>query len=126
MADGSGIAAFHPPKTSSGAIFGGPCVVPLDPKPDELIGLPHAEKSLALLEIAGDLMVALGLDAVEGSGVAQASFEPQASSLAKPENDVELAGAEGADLGAGWEGADKLKAELMFEAGTEGFKGAAG
>lgn len=65
----------------------------------------------------------------EGSGVAHASLEPQASVLfEKPENALVLAGgADAADFGVGCEGAagaERLKAELIFADGGDAGTGA--
>lgn len=122
-AEGSGAAVFHPPKSSSGVILGGPLVPPPDPKPDEALAPPQLEKPLLLLGTVLDLSLTSDLEAAEGSEEAHASFEPQASSVEKPENAVELTGARGVDLRGGWDGVDKLNTKLVFEEGSEGFEG---
>ncbi len=129
----SGAALLQPPKSSSAAILGVSLKLLLAPKFDfvVVVEFPQDEKSLVVV-IAGDLVSALGFDAVEGSGVAQALSEPQGSSLENPEKAFVLTGATGADLAAGCEtgagaGAERLKAELKFEgAGFEDIVGCDG
>lgn len=97
----TGAALFHPPKSSSAAIVGGSLKLFPPSKFDVVVvELPQNEKSL-VVGIAGDLLSVFGFVLVAGSGLAQALFEPQGSSLGNPENVLELAGAGGADLAAG-------------------------
>lgn len=124
----SGAALFQPPKSSSAAIFGVCLEVLPPPGFEELIGLPHDEKSLVVV-MAADLTSILGFEVAEGSGVAQALSEPQGSSLENPENVLELTAATGADFGAGCEtdlGAERLKAESRVEEGGGGFEAMVG
>ena len=116
----SGAALFQPPKSSSAVILGGSLkLLPLA-RFDVVVESPQDEKSFVVV-MAGDLLSVFGLVTAEGSGAAQALLEPQGSSLEKPENALELAGATGADFAAGCEtgaGAERLKAELKFDGGT--------
>lgn len=133
-------ALLQPPNSSSGATFGAGCDVLLKPLPNvddwvfEAAGVPpQAEKSLDIgidgFRAAG---AGLGFGAVvvaEGSGVAHASLEPQASLLfEKLENAFVGAGcASAAGFGMGCEGAagaERLKAELMFADGADAEAGA--
>lgn len=124
----TGAALLQLPKSSSAAIFGGALEMPPPPMFDEFVEPPQDEKSLVVV-IAGDLVSVFGFEVVDGSGVAHALLEPQGSSLEKPENELELTAATGADLGAGCEtgaGAERLKAELIFEDGGAGFEAIVG
>lgn len=124
----TGAALFHPPKSSSAAIFGGSLKLFPPPKFDVVAELPQDEKSLVIVATAGDLLSGFVFVLAAGSGLAQALFEPQGSSLAKPEKVLELAGASEADLAAGWEGgagADRLNAELRLMEGAAGLEGMA-
>lgn len=125
----TGAALFQPPKSSSGATFGIGCEALPKSLPNavfEAAGvLPQAEKSVDIgIEEFWAEAAGLGFGAVvvvEGSGVAQASLEPQASLLfEKLENALVPAGCAGAaGFGASCEGAagaERLKAELMFGA----------
>ena len=101
----TGAALLQPPKSSSGATFGVACEVLPKPLPNavfEVVGVPpQAEKSVDI-GIEGFWVGAAGLGfgavvVVEGSGVAHASLEPQASLLfEKLENALAPAGCAGA------------------------------
>lgn len=136
----TGAALLHPPKSSSGATFGVDCEVP--PKPlsnaDDLVfeaaGVPpQAEKSVDIgIDGFRGTAAGLGLGAVvvvDGSGVAHASLEPQASLFEKLEKALVAAGCVVvAGFGAvceGAAGAERLKAELMFADGADAGAGAA-
>lgn len=140
----TGAALLQPPKSSSIATFGVGCEVLPKPLPStddwvfEAAGVPpQAEKSVDIgIDGFRAGVTGLGFGAVvvaEGSGVAHASLEPQASLLfAKLENELALAGwTDAAGFGAGCEGAagaERLKAELDGAdagAGAGGFLGAA-
>lgn len=72
----------------------------------------------------GDLIDAFWVVDGNGSesGVAQASFDPQASLLEKPEKLLlEVAGTAWAGLGCGGAGADRLKADWRFMEGDGAF-----
>ena len=59
-----------------------------------------------------------------GSGVAQASLEPQASTVEKLEKEaVVIVGAKGNDFGTGCAGVERLNAELTLEVGAASFGG---
>ena len=85
----TGAALLHPPKSSSGATFGVGFEVlpkPLPNADDWVFGVPpQAEKSVDMgIDVFWGGAAGLGFGAVvvvEGSGVAQASLEPQASLL---------------------------------------------
>ena len=118
-----GAALLQPPKSSSAVTFGGACEPkPPLPKPplDEAV-VPHA-KSFEGVEIGGDLNDGASFVVGTGSGVAHASFEPQASLLEIPEK-VLLAvdDAIGADFGCKGAGADRLKADCRLIDVEEGF-----
>ncbi len=86
--------------------------------PDEVVvEAPQPPKSISgVLAIAEDL--GCGLLAAGGSGVAQASLEPQASAVERLEKDVVVvAGATDVDFGASCAGVERLNAELMVEVG---------
>ena len=94
---------------------------------------PQAEKSVDIgIDGFREGVMGLGFGAVvvvDGSGVAQASLEPQASLLfEKLENALVLAGctdAAGFEAGCdGAAGAERLKAELMFTDGVDAGAGA--
>ena len=124
----AGAALVQPPKSSSGATFGGPCKLspspPLSPNPLSLDGLPPHPKSFAAAETAGGGFVVFGFGAMAvGSGVAHASFEPHASTLENPDKDGALVWVGGADFGTeckGAAGADRLNADLTSEEILEG------
>ena len=130
----TGAALLQPPKSSSGATFGTGCEVLPKPLPNvddwvlDLAGVPpQAEKSVDIgidgFRAAG---AGSGFGAVvvaEGSGVAHASLEPQASLLfEKLENVLVGAGRAcvvGFDMACeGAAGAERLKAEFMFADGA--------
>ena len=130
----TGAALLQPPKSSSGATFGVGCEVLPKSLPDvddwvfEAAGVPpQAEKSVDI-GIDGFRAGAIGFGfgavvVAEGSGVAHASLDPQASLLfEKLENALVAAGcAEAAGFEAGCDGAvgaERLKAELMVEDGA--------
>ena len=128
----AGAALLQPPKSSSGATFGVDCEVLPKPPPNavfEAAGVPpQAEKSVDIgIEGFRTGAAGFGIGAVvvvEGSGVAHASLEPQASLLfEKLENELVAAGcADAAGFGAGCEGgagAERLKAELIFGDGVD-------
>lgn len=128
----TGAALLQPPKSSSGATFGVGCEVLPNPLPNAVFEAavvpPQAEKSVDI-GIEGFRTGAAGwgfgaVVVVEGSGVAHASLEPQASLLLeKLDNGLVAAGcANAAGFGAGCEGAagaERLKAELMFADGVD-------
>ena len=130
----TGAALLQPPKSSSGATFGTGCEVLPNPLPNvddwvlELAAVPpQAEKSVDIgIDGFRAAEAALGFGAVvvaEGSGVAHASLEPQASLLfEKLENVLVGAGCAcvaGFDMACeGAAGAERLKAELMFADGA--------
>ena len=129
-----GAALLQPPKSSSGATFGTGCEVlpkPLSNVDDRVSGLagvpPQAEKSVDIgIDGFRAAEAAFGFGAVvvaEGSGVAHASLEPQASLLFEKLENV-LVGAGCACVAVfdvaceGAAGAERLKAELMFADGA--------
>ena len=136
----TGAALLQPPKSSSGATFGVGCEVLPKPLPNaddwvfKAAGvLPQAEKSVDIgIDGFRAEVLGLGFGAIvvaEGSGVAHASLEPQASLLfVKLEKELVLAGwTDAAGFGAGCEGAagaERLKAELMFTDGADAGAGA--
>ena len=96
---------------------------PPPPKPPLEFDIPPRAKSEGGVEIGGDLTVgALGAWAGAGSGAAQASFEPHASALEKPEtvllvvDDVFVV-----VFGAGAVGADRLNADWRLIEGVDVF-----
>ena len=126
----TGAALLQPPKSSSGATFGVGCEELPKPPPNadewalEVAGVPpQAEKSEDIgIDAFRAGAAGLGFGAVvvaEGSGLAHASLEAQASLLLeKLENAVVAAGCADGGFGAGCEGAagaERLKAELMLE-----------
>lgn len=120
----SGAALFHPPKSSSAAIFGSSLILVPPAGFDMFIELPHDEKSFVVV-MAGDLLSVFGFELADDSGVAQALFEPHGSSFANPENALELTGATGADFVAGCgtgAGAERLKTEWRLEDGGGAFE----
>ena len=124
----TGAALLQPPKSSSGATFGVGCEVLPDAVFEAALVPPQAEKSVDIgIEGFRTRAAGWGFGAVvvaEGSGVAHASLEPQASLLlVKLDNVLVAAGcANAAGFGAGCEGAagaERLKAELMFADGAD-------
>ena len=88
-------ALFQPPKSSSAIILGGACTLPPpNPEADDDEIPPHA-KSLEVVRPAEDLAFLGCADALVeiGSGVAQASLEPQASAAEKLGKALDAAGA---------------------------------
>ena len=136
----TGAALLQPPKSSSGATFGTGCELLPKPLPNvddwvlELAAVPpQAEKSvdIGIDEFrAAEAGLAFGAVVVaEGSGVAHASLEPQASLLFEIlENELMEAGCAcvaGFDVACeGAAGAERLKAELMFADGAGAGAGA--
>lgn len=124
----TGAALLQPPKSSSGATFGTGCEVLPKPLPNvddwvlELAGVPpQAEKSVDIgIDGFRAAEVGLGFGAVvvaEGSGVAHASLEPQASLLFEKLENVSVGAGCVADFDMACEGAagaERLKAELIF------------
>jgi len=102
----SGAALFQPPKSSSSAIFGGLGCAPDFDVPEVVVRLGAAPQAKSL---SGAF--AIGLDwglGAGGSGVAQASLEPQASAAEKLEKeDVVVADAKGVDFGGGCAGVER-------------------
>lgn len=76
-------------------------------------------EDLWAVTMAIGLAMVLGMEEL-ASGVAHASFEPQASAFEKFESGnvvVVVDGARSVDFAAGWVGADRLNAEDMLEEG---------
>lgn len=118
-----GAALLQPPKSSSAVTFGGACEPkPTLPKPPLEEGpVPHG-KSFEEVVIGGDLNDGAPLVVGAGSGVAHASFEPQASLLENPEKALLAADdAIGADFGCEGAGADRLNADCRLIDGEEAF-----
>lgn len=118
-----GAALLQPPKSSSAVTLGGACEPkpPLPKPPLDEAAVPHA-KSFEEVEIGGDLNDGASFVVGAGSGVAHASFEPQASLLANPEKALlAVDDGLGADFGCEGAGADKLKADCRLMDFEEGF-----
>lgn len=115
-----GAALLQPPKSSSAITFGGACepVPPLPKPPFDGAAVPHAKS----FEIGDDLNDGASVVVGAGSGVAHASFEPQASLLEIPEKALlAVDDGLGADFGCASAGADRLKADCRLMGFEEGF-----
>ena len=100
----TGAALFQPPKSSSALIFG------VHPKPVWAAGCVEAD---LIVEVLGT-----ETEGAAGSGVAQASLEPQGSATEKVEKPVVAPSFMPEEVGAGCKGAagaERLNAELVFE-----------
>ena len=81
----AGVALFQPPKSSSGATFGTVGMVDVLPP----VVLPPQPKSLVDAAcIDGDLLCFILGAGTDGSAMAHASLEPQASAFENPENEL--------------------------------------